>query len=415
MLAGRARMPPILGEILAGLLVGPSVAGSLSSHLGSRLCLDPSTPEGEWVGFLADLGILLLLFLAGLSLEWEELKASGRGATLTALGGTLWAFPLGFAAAHVMGWTSLEAAFAGGGRGAHRLGESGGPHPEQQPHPHRAGARQQGVATSVGISVGTLLDLHRLRSREGAVILGAAVIDDVFGIIVLSLLAGMAYGGLSVLGLVWTLLLMLAFFLLLFTAGPRLVPWLLSRSTGVQAPEFSLSLTLVLVLLISALAEKVRIAAITGAFLVGLLVGRSPLSRTLREKISVIGYGLLIPLFFAEVGLRTDLGALRGVGPGILLFLAASFLSKIGGCGLGALLGGLGRWEALRVGVGMMPRGEVALIVASAGLKVGAVGSQLFSMTVVTVFITSLLTPPLLKLVFERGPRAGYFTRRVKE
>jgi len=225
----------------------------------------------------------------------------------------------------------------------------------------------------------------------------------------------MAYGGLSVLGLVWTLLLMLAFFLLLFTAGPRLVPWLLSRSTGVQAPEFSLSLTLVLVLLISALAEKVRIAAITGAFLVGLLVGRSPLSRTLREKISVIGYGLLIPLFFAEVGLRTDLGALRGVGPGILLFLAASFLSKIGGCGLGALLGGLGRWEALRVGVGMMPRGEVALIVASAGLKVGAVGSQLFSMTVVTVFITSLLTPPLLKLVFERGPRAGYFTRRVKE
>ncbi|MCQ8898383.1 MAG: cation:proton antiporter [Hadesarchaea archaeon] len=387
MLAGRARMPPILGEILAGLLVGPSVAGSLSSHLGSRLCLDPSTPEGEWVGFLADLGILLLLFLAGLSLEWEELKASGRGATLTALGGTLWAFPLGFAAAHVMGWTSLEAAFAGGVL----------------------------VATSVGISVGTLLDLHRLRSREGAVILGAAVIDDVFGIIVLSLLAGMAYGGLSVLGLVWTLLLMLAFFLLLFTAGPRLVPWLLSRSTGVQAPEFSLSLTLVLVLLISALAEKVRIAAITGAFLVGLLVGRSPLSRTLREKISVIGYGLLIPLFFAEVGLRTDLGALRGVGPGILLFLAASFLSKIGGCGLGALLGGLGRWEALRVGVGMMPRGEVALIVASAGLKVGAVGSQLFSMTVVTVFITSLLTPPLLKLVFERGPRAGYFTRRVKE
>ncbi|TDA29812.1 MAG: cation:proton antiporter, partial [Hadesarchaea archaeon] len=340
MLAGRARMPPILGEILAGLLVGPSVAGSLSSHLGSRLCLDPSTPEGEWVGFLADLGILLLLFLAGLSLEWEELKASGRGATLTALGGTLWAFPLGFAAAHVMGWTSLEAAFAGGVL----------------------------VATSVGISVGTLLDLHRLRSREGAVILGAAVIDDVFGIIVLSLLAGMAYGGLSVLGLVWTLLLMLAFFLLLFTAGPRLVPWLLSRSTGVQAPEFSLSLTLVLVLLISALAEKVRIAAITGAFLVGLLVGRSPLSRTLREKISVIGYGLLIPLFFAEVGLRTDLGALRGVGPGILLFLAASFLSKIGGCGLGALLGGLGRWEALRVGVGMMPRGEVALIVASAGL-----------------------------------------------
>lgn len=380
-------MPPILGEILAGLLVGPSVAGSLSSHLGSRLCLDPSTPEGEWVGFLADLGILLLLFLAGLSLEWEELKASGRGATLTALGGTLWAFPLGFAAAHVMGWTSLEAAFAGGVL----------------------------VATSVGISVGTLLDLHRLRSREGAVILGAAVIDDVFGIIVLSLLAGMAYGGLSVLGLVWTLLLMLAFFLLLFTAGPRLVPWLLSRSTGVQAPEFSLSLTLVLVFLISALAEKVRIAAITGAFLVGLLVGRSPLSKTLREKISVIGYGLLIPLFFAEVGLRTDLGALRGVGPGILLFLAASFLSKIGGCGSGALLGGMGKWEALRVGVGMMPRGEVALIVASAGLKVGAVGSQLFSMTVVTVFITSLLTPPLLKLVFERGPRTGYFTRRVKE
>ncbi len=382
--ANRLRMPPVLGEILAGLLVGPSVAGSLSSHLGHRLCLDPSTPEGGWVGFLADLGILLLLFLAGLSLEWEELRASGREAALAALGGTLWAFPLGFAAAHVLGWTSLEAAFAGGVL----------------------------VATSVGISVGTLLDLHRLHSREGITILGAAVIDDVFGIIVLSLLVGLAYGSLSVLGLIWTLLLMLAFFLLIFTVGPRLVPWILARSTGVRAPEFSLSLALALVFLISSLAEKTRIAAITGAFLVGLLASRSPLSRTLREKVSVIGYGLLIPLFFAEVGLRTDLGALREVGPGILLFLGASFLSKIGGCGSGALLGGMGRWEALRVGVGMMPRGEVALIIASAGLRVGAIGSQLFSMTVVTVFFTSLLTPPLLKLVFGRGPGRGYLPRQ---
>jgi Kef-type K+ transport system membrane component KefB len=378
-------MPTLLGEILAGLLLGPSVAGSLSSHLlGSRLCLDPSTPEGSWVGLLAELGILLLLFLAGLSLEWEELRASGREATLTALGGTLWAFPLGFVVAHLMGWSSLEAAFAGGVL----------------------------VATSVGISVGTLLELHRLHTREGVTILGAAVIDDVFGIIVLSLLAGMAYGSLSALGLAWTLLLMLAFFLLLFLAGSRLVPWILSRSAGARAPEFPLSLALALMLLLSALAEEVKIAAITGAFLVGLLASRSPLSRTLREKVSVIGYGLLIPLFFAEVGLRTDLGTLREVGPGILLFLGASFLSKIGGCGSGALLGGMRRWEALRVGVGMIPRGEVALILASAGLKVGAVGSQLFSMTVVTVFFTSLLTPPLLKLVFERGPSRGYLPQQ---
>lgn len=384
-MASKAKMPAILGEILAGLLVGPSVAGSLSSRLwGYRLCLDPSTPEGSWVGFLADLGILFLLFLAGLSLEWEELRASSKEATLTALGGTLWAFPLGFAAARVMGWTSLEAAFAGGVL----------------------------VATSVGISVGTLLDLHRLHSREGVTILGAAVIDDVFGIIFLSLLVGLAYGSLSVLGLVWTLLLMLVFFLLLLTVGLKLVPWLLSRSTGVRVPEFPLSLALILVFLVSALAEKVRIAAITGAFLVGLLTSRSPLSRTLREKVSVVGDGLLIPLFFAEVGLRTDLGALRGVGPGILLFLAASFLSKVGGCGSGALLGGMGKWGALRVGVGMIPRGEVALILASAGLRVGAVGSQLFSMTVATVFLTSLLTPLLLKLVFERGPDREYLPRR---
>ncbi|MEM2299671.1 MAG: cation:proton antiporter [Candidatus Hadarchaeales archaeon] len=375
-LATKLRQPSLLGEICAGIIAGPSVAGLISSHLiGTRLCIDLQSPAGEWISSLAEIGALILLFLAGLSLELREIKKYARPSLTTAVFGALWAFLLGFATIHILGWSFLTAAFAGGIL----------------------------VATSVGITVETLMELGKLHSRSGVTILGAAVIDDIIGIIFLSVLSGIALGTLSVVGVFETLLLMIIFFVAVIIFGLKIIPKIFSRVSLTYQPEMSLSLALVLIFLISGIAQKVQIAAITGAFLTGLFIGRTPVSRPLKDIVSTLGYGFLIPLFFFETGLWMDIWVLGKIGPAVLLFLLAAFVSKIVGCGLGAMVGGLGRKDGLRIGIGMLPRAEVALIIASIGIKIGAVGPDLFSMTIVTILVTSLLTPFLLKTVYAKN------------
>lgn len=385
LLALRLRQPSVFGELLAGILLGPSVAGWISREIwGSCWCLDPQSQAGVFVHSLAEIGIILLMFLAGLSIDVEEFRKAGRPGTIVAALGVVVAFLFGFSLAFVYGWSWKEAAFAGGIL----------------------------VATSVGLTARALLDLHRLDTKAGMVILAAAVIDDVFGIIVLSLLVSLVYGGISALGLFESLALMAAFFILVLVGGMRVGPKILTRASHWGVEEATLSTGIALALLVAALAETVNVAAITGAFLVGLVLTRSPVSGSLREKVSTVGYGLLIPLFFVDAGIQTDLGALGGLGLLALLFLAVAVASKILGCGLGGLLGGLGARDSLRVGVGMIPRAEVALIIAAMGVRAGVVGGELFSLTVLMVLFTSLLTPPLLRWAFSGGePQA---TRRVR-
>jgi Kef-type K+ transport system membrane component KefB len=313
------------------------------------------------------------MFLAGLSIDVEEFKKSGKPAALVATTGVVVAFMLGFGAASIFGWSPLEAAFAGGIL----------------------------VATSVGITVRTLMDINRLHTRIGMTILGAAVVDDVLGIIILSVLAGLAYGGLSALGLLETLGLMGLFFVSVvvigFKVGPRIVTYV-SRFT---VDEITLSVALAMVFLVAAFAEMVNVAAITGAFMVGLILHKAPVAGSLRAKVSTVGYGLLIPLFFVEMGVQTDLQALGGVSLLALAFLGIAMFDKIIGCGIGALLSGYGLKDSLRVGVGMMPRAEVALVMAAVGVKAGVVGGVLLSMTVMVVLVTSLVTPLLVKIAFK--------------
>lgn len=372
--ASKLGQPSVFGELIAGIMIGPSVAGWLSLHLFSyTLCVDPSAPAGEFMSFLGDIGIITLMFLAGLSIEVESFKKSGKSAAIVAATGVLMAFVLGFGAASIFGWTPLEAAFAGGIL----------------------------VATSVGITVRTLMELHWLQTKVGMTIIGAAVIDDVFGIIILSILAGIAYGGFTILGIAENIALMAMFFIVVLVVGFRIGPRLVTYVGRLNVEEITLSMALVMVFLVAALAEKFNIAAITGAFLVGLMISRAPVADSLRTKVSTLGYGFLIPLFFVEMGARTDLQALGAVSLLAMVFLLIAMFDKIIGCGIGALLSGFSKKDSLRIGVGMMPRAEVALIMAAIGIKSGAVGQALLSMTVMVVLVTSLVTPTLVKLTFK--------------
>ena len=356
-----------------GILIGPSVAGWISQQLGFSPLIDPTTAAGDFISMLADVGIILLLFLAGLSIDVGEFKAAGKPSFLVATTGVIAAFTLGFGVAYICGWSSMQAAFVGAVL----------------------------VATSVGISVRTLMDINRLHTRVGMTILGAAVIDDVMGIVVLSILAGLAFGGVSFLGLAENLGLIAIFFIAAIYIGFKLAPRLMTYVNKLPVEEMALSTALALAFLVSALAEEVRLAAITGAFVAGLVMSKAPVVGSLKDKISTIGYGLFIPLFFVEMGVRTDLQALGSVGILALAIVGVAMFDKIVGCGLGALLSGFGRGDSLRVGVGMMPRGEVALVVAAIGVKSNIVGPTLFSITVMVVLVTSLVTPLLVKFAFK--------------
>ncbi len=378
-LAAKIKQPAVFGELLAGIIIGPSVAGWIAGQFGWAAPISPVSSAGEIVSVFADIGIILLLFLAGLSIDVKEFKAEGRASTIVAAVGVVVAFIFGFGIAKVYDWSNMQAAFVGAVL----------------------------TATSVGITVRTLIDLNRLHTKVGMTILGAAVIDDVFGIVILSILSGLAFGTISALGMVKTIALIVLFFTVVIYVGFKVAPRLLTRVSRLPVEEITLAVALALVFLIGALAEEVRIAAITGAFIAGLILSKTPVVGTLRDKISVIGYGLFIPLFFVEMGVRTDLGSLAGASSIVIVLVLVAIASKIIGCGGGALASRFSKSDSLRIGIGMIPRAEVALVIAAVGIKAGIltgpVGAQLFTITVAIVLVTSLITPIMIKRAF-KGP-----------
>jgi Kef-type K+ transport system membrane component KefB len=371
--AAKIKQPAVFGELLAGIIIGPSVAGWIAGQLGWAAPISSGSPAGEVVSILGDIGIVLLLFLAGLSIDVDEFKAEGRASIIVAASGVIMAFILGFVVATLYGWTSMQAAFVGAVL----------------------------TATSVGITVRTLIDINRLHTKIGMTILGAAVIDDVFGIVILSILSGLAFGTISALGVVETVALIVLFFTVVIYIGFKAAPKLFTWVSRLPAEEITLAVALALVFLIGALAEQVRIATITGAFIAGLILSKTPVVGTLKDKISIIGYGLFIPLFFVEMGVRTDVSALAGAGVLAIALVGVAIFDKVAGCGIGALLSGFSFRDSLRIGVGMMPRAEVALVVAAIGIKAGIVTPALFSITVAIVLFTSLITPIMVKIAFK--------------
>jgi Kef-type K+ transport system membrane component KefB len=261
------------------------------------------------------------------------------------------------------------------------------------------------AATSVSVSAQTLIELGRLRSREGLTLLGAAVVDDVLAVAVLSAFVAIALGGNGgALGLVWVIARMLLFLAAAFLAGM----WLLPRAAR-WAERLPVSEGLTAMVLVSALgfawaSEYVGgVAGITGAFIAGVALAGSSVKEEVEKGIHAITYGLFVPVFLVNIGLMANARLLSPADLGLVAVVClVAIISKLVGSGLGARLGGMSWVEATRVGTGMISRGEVGLIIAGVGVSSGVIGANVFTIVVVMVLVTTLVTPPLLRASFNR-------------
>ncbi|MCC7352770.1 MAG: cation:proton antiporter, partial [Anaerolineae bacterium] len=271
------------------------------------------------------------------------------------------------------------------------------------------------TATSVSISAQTLMELGFLRSKEGLTLLGAAVVDDVLGILLLALFVALAGGGSGgALGIIW-IAARIALFLALGTLlAFRLLPHLTSRVERLPMSESLMTWVVVVTLFFAWAAEALGgVAAVTGAFLVGVAFSRTSYHQAITGRMHSIAYALFVPIFFVHVGLQADARTL-GLDslPLVLTIIVVAVLSKIIGCGLGALAGGMTPMQALRVGIGMISRGEVGLIIANVGLGAAIIDEAIMSVVVIMVLATTLVTPPLLRAVFASGSQEVAITTK---
>jgi Kef-type K+ transport system membrane component KefB len=373
-LSNSLRQPVVLGELLMGLILGPTFLNVFGLDYFHQAHVTEALHE------FGELGVIFLMFAAGLEVHFSDFVKMGRPA--------IWVGVLGVIAPITMGALTVLAF-------GHDL-------------PSALFVGIVLAATSVSISAQTLMELGQLRSREGLTLLGAAVVDDVLAIAVLSVFVALALEGTTnLLGLAWILIRIVIFLVGAFLVGtwllPRTARWVEDHNLPISEPVVSL---VVASILIFAWASEVvgGVAAITGAFIVGVALSTSSVKDTIERGTHTLAYAFFIPIFMVSIGLMADLRSL-GSGSGLWLALAVSVIaivSKFVGAGLGAKLGRLAWPEAIRVGVGMISRGEVGLIVAGVGLNAGLLDATGFASMVLMVLVTTLATPPLLRLAFQR-------------
>lgn len=357
----RLGQPAIVGEIIAGVIIGPGALGWIAPN--------------QVLSALADLGVMFLLFRVGLEVKPSELLKVGPVATLTAILGVVAPFFLGWGIMAIWGANHLESIFVGAAM----------------------------VATSVGITAQVLRAKGLLSDRSSQIILAAAVIDDVLGLIVLAVVSSLGRGKFNILEILITAGMAIAFTLIVAVWGTKTVSELvprLQRRLAVGEVEFNIGL--ILLFSLSVLAIYAGVAAITGAFLAGLA-----LSETVEDRVRDLTHGvteLLVPFFLADIGLHLDLHVFSQ--PPVLLLcgvvLAAAVVSKLIGCGLAVTH--LGWTSMLRVGTGMVPRGEVGMVVAQLGLSMGVIPKPVYAVVVFMAIATTLIAPPMITYAF-RGAK----------
>jgi Kef-type K+ transport system membrane component KefB len=405
-LAERVRVPGVIGELLAGVLIGPYVLGNLIQiPLGGHWSpLFPAPLGGEWpindvVWSMAQFASIVLLFITGLHTDLQQFLKYVGPATLVAVVGLLAPFALGFAAVYyIPPFKAMAAA---------------GPTETAMIPALFVGAIL--AATSIGITARVLGDINKLDTPEGVTILGAAVLDDVLGIIALAIVGGIASAG-SVSGGTIAGIAGKAFG---FWIGLTGVVLLLSKPierllTGIRYSGALVGLGLALAFICSAAAESFGLAFIIGAYSVGLGLSRTDVARTLMEKLEPIG-DFIIPIFFAALGMLVNVRAMVAsweVATFGLVITTVAIVGKLIGCGAAALPTGFNSRGAYRIGLGMLPRGEVALIVAGIGLSRQLVGEVVFGVSIMMTLVTTIVAPILLVPAFSRG---GSGLRRPEE
>ena len=365
----RLGQPSVLGELLIGILLGPSVINLLELPFIEH-------ELAATISELAELGVLLLMFIAGLELHFGELRQNLRVAAWAGFMGVLWPVLLGWGAGLLFGLSQPIALFLGLTLGA----------------------------TSVSISAQTLIELKVLRSRVGLSLLGAAVFDDILIILFLSVFLALQAGGSTSPGILLIVLRMFIFLATSIAFGLWILPWLVHKVTPLPISQGLLTVSLVVMFTYGIAAELIGgMAAITGAFLAGLMLGRSPEKDRIESGAHALAYSLFVPIFFVSIGLSIDL---REFHTGVLLLtlfiILVAVLGKWLGAGWGAWIGGLNRLEATQLGAGMISRGEVGLIVADVGVNEGLILENEFSAVVVMILVTTVITPPILRALFAK-------------
>ncbi len=376
-LSTRWGQPAVLGALLAGLILGPSALDMLHWPIFASAALP------EVIRYLAELGVLFLMFIAGLEVDLDSMRHTGRPAVSAGTLGVL--VPIGLSLILLLFSFQLEhAIFVGLILGA----------------------------TSVSISAQTLMEMGLLRSRVGLTLLGAAVVDDVWVILAVSIFTAVTGSGTGgALGIVWLVVKMIAFVAVGGWLGMRYLGriglWMERQpiSEGVAA------LAVVTLLVYAWSAEALGgMASITGAFLAGLLLARTPLHGRIATSMHTLAYAWLTPVFFISIGLEANAQRLGWSGaPVALIIIVLAIVSKLAGAGLGSFIAGFSPGDALRLAVGMVSRGEVGLIVATVGLNSGMIHEDLFAAIVLTVIVTTVLTPIALRALYPAGehPASG--------
>jgi Kef-type K+ transport system membrane component KefB len=358
--AQRLKMPSVVGQIVAGAIIGPSVLGWIQIN--------------EPLEVLAEIGAVLLLFSIGLETRVDDLKRVGRLAMLVGVTGVIVPLAMGTVWARSSGFSTSQALFVAAAF----------------------------VATSVGITARVLQELRVLTRLESRVILGAAVIDDILAMLLLGFVSALQVGnGVNVLGLILVAAQAIGFVVLIAVFGTRLM----RRASNVVEkpldPLSPLTISLVLCLGLAVAASHIGLAAIIGAFLAGMVAGEIRQRQTLEHQLQPIT-AFLVPFFFVVTGANVQVSQFGNIATllTLLVIVALAVVSKLIGCGLGAW--SLGRRKALIVGVGMVPRGEVGIIVASLGKQAGVFNDTIYALLIAMSLITSIMAPPILKILLKR-------------
>lgn len=365
----KVRMPQVVGALVAGVILGPAVLNVLS--------------ETEFIQKLAELGVIVLMFTAGLETDINQLKKTGKASFIIAVLGVIIPLAGGFFIASIFNKgndvnTILQNVFIG----------------------------IILTATSVSITVETLKEMGKLNTRAGNAILGAAIIDDILGIIALTITTSLADPSINV---IIVLAKIVMFFIFAGFAG-YLFHWAFIKLDERYQRDLRrfVIIAFVFCLLLSFCAEEFfGVADITGAFIAGLVISDSNRSKYLNSRFETLSYMLLSPIFFASIGIKAQLTAMtKTIFIFAILLLLVAILSKIVGCSLGAKLCRYSNREAIQIGTGMISRGEVALIVANKGIAMGLMLPEFLAPVVIVVVVTTIVTPILLKVVFNNKSKS---------
>lgn len=366
----KVKMPQVVGALVAGVVFGPAILGIIH--------------ETDFILKLSELGVIVLMFSAGMEMDLKELKRSGKSGMMAASFGVLLPLVGGFAVAALFngGFSAMsDKAFL-----------------------QNVFIGVVLTATSVSITVETLKELGYLNSKSGTIILSAALIDDVLGIVMLTIVSGMSDSSVNI----WSVLGKIAAFFVLATIVGIIFYFLFEKFTSGQKERRRFVLiAFAFCLVLAYIAEHYfGVASITGAFIAGVVLSNTKQVHFINRRFEILSYILIAPIFFASVGLSINKVEINGTILMLtILLLLTAIISKVIGCGLGAKISGCNGKESIQVGVGMISRGEVALIVANKGLALGLMPQLFTAPLVLVVVVTTVITPILLKIVYFKKQR----------